>query len=87
MADAVLHVEGHLGKTEGETVGHEDGIVAEAFAVAVALGEYLPVDTALKILRLTAFYKAYHCAEVGPAVCPAIEGGKTYQGRIVLEVQ
>ena len=68
MTYGVLHVQGHFGETYGKAVGHENGVVAETFAVAVALCENLSIDAALEILGLTALDEADDGAEVGAAV-------------------
>ena len=56
MTNAVFYLQRHFSKTDGETVGHENGVISESFSVGMSLGENLTVHTSFKIFFFAILY-------------------------------
>ena len=82
MANHILDIEGHLGKTDSKAVGHEDWVVAKTVG-AVALGEDNTVDTPFEIAWHTMLYQTDDSAEACLTIGAAVECGEQFVDVVV----
>ena len=82
VADTVFHIKRHFGKTHGETVGHEDGVVAKSL-FSMAFGKDLSIHTSFEIAFLSAFDEADNSAEVSLAVGAVTQSVKQFVDIVV----